>query len=232
MRPLHILTLPRLLGLPILTVIIACGGDTSNPAVDGGTHDGVKQQDALMQHDAAVQDSALDQDGAVLPVDSGQQDQGTADTGTADWPPPGPYHSGKTCTLPPCDPNGPVAVDLSGTWSQQLTTETCDCNAMVISMRPELQTGHVMTRTGLTNPRSGECVYDSDNPGQVVGVIKGNIMITCQVLPPEMNVTPVVESVMTFGDGTATGTAWTYLFDVPLPPATCSAKYAATMTRE
>lgn len=224
MRSRSSLSSAALLSLALAgAALAACGGD-STQALDAGVDhstpaDGAGQNDTGAQHDAAQ-------------VDVGQHDGGQGDTATGGWPPAGPFHSGKTCTLPACDTSGAATIDLSGTWSQELTTVSSDCNAMVINMKPELQAGHVMTKTGLSSPRTGECVYDSANPSVLVGVIKGNVMVTCQVMAAEMGVTPLVESVMTFGDGTATGTAVTYLFDVPLAPATCSASYTATMARE
>lgn len=208
-------------------VLVACGGGTEH-AIDAGV------DQAPAQQDVGAHDTGAPGDTSVPPqTDSGQADQGAqTDGNTGAWPPAGPFHSGKTCTLPACDTNGAATVDLSGTWSQTLTTTSCDCNSMVINMKTELQTGNVMNKTGLSSPRQGECVYDSTNTSLLVGVIKGNVMVTCQVMPAEMGVTPLVESVMTFGSGTATGTAVTYLFDVPLAPANCSANYTATMTKE
>jgi hypothetical protein len=215
-----------LLALAGAVALVACGGGgDSNPPVDAGA-------DHQPQADGAQSDGAAPHDAAPQSDAAGQQDTLQSDTATGGWPPAGPFHSGKVCALPACDTSGAVAVDLSGTWSQQLTTTSCNCSSMVINMKPELQTGHVMTKTGLQSPRTGECVYDSANPSTIIGVIKGNVMVTCQVMPVDTGVTPVVESVMTFGDGTATGTATTYLFDVPLAPANCAASYTATMTRE
>jgi hypothetical protein len=201
--------------------VVACGGGDS------------QAQDAGVDH--AAQADAVQSDGAqhdAVQVDAEQHDVLQSDTQTGGWPPAGPFHSGKVCTLPACDTNGAVTTDLTGNWTQVLTTTSCNCASIVISMRDELKTGNVMTKTGMQSPRTGECVYDSASPTTVIGVIKGNVMVTCQVQPAEQGVTPVVESVMTFGDGTATGTAVTYLFDVPLAPANCSANYTATMTRE
>ena len=207
-------------------VLVACGGGAEQPAVDAAV-----DSSPPLQQDAGARDTGAPGDTAAQ-TDAVQVDQGPADTQTGGWPPAGPFHSGKTCTLPACDTNGAVTVDLSGTWAQELTTVSSDCNALAINMKPELQTGHVMTKTGLSSPRQGECVYDSTNTSLIVGVIKGNVMVTCQVMPVDTGVTPVVESQMTFGSGTASGTAVTYLFDVPIPPANCKADYTATMTRE
>jgi hypothetical protein len=207
--------------------LVACGGGTEH-ASDAGVDQAPVQQDATARDSSTPNDTS-----PPPPVDAGQTDLGVQTDGNGGaWPPAGPFHSGKTCTLPACDTGGAATVDLTGTWSQQLTTTSCDCNALAISMKPELQNGHVMTKTGLASPRQGECVYDSTNTSLIVGVIKGNVMVTCQVMPAEQGVTPVVESVMTFGSGSATGTATTYLFDVPVPPAQCQATYAATMTKE
>jgi hypothetical protein len=211
--------------LTCAAALVACGND-SNQALDAGVDHATPAEDAGQSDTSAQHDTGAPQ------VDAGQNDVGQSDTTTGGWPPAGPFHSGKACALPACDTNGAVAADLSGTWTQALTTVSSDCNALAISMKPELQTGHVMTKTGLSSPRQGECVYDSTNTSLVVGVIKGDVMITCQVQPVDTGVTPVVESVMTFGSGSATGTAVTYLFDVPLNPANCSANYTVTMTRE
>jgi hypothetical protein len=155
-----------------------------------------------------------------------------ADAPAATWPPPTPYHSGKQCTLPPCDPQAAETTDLSGKWTQKITTNSQTCNPLVQSMKAELQKGHVETLTGQTFLRSGECIYDGKIGGTVVGVIKGNVLITCQVLPVDTGVTPVVESQITFSGATGTGPAWTYLFDVPLPPASCQANCTVDFQKE
>jgi hypothetical protein len=230
--PLLALLTLSLAGGPLLA---ACGG-SSNQGTDAAADQGTPPDDAGTQDVGTPNDRATDTlPGDVLPGDDGGQDAGT-DGGS--WPPPPPYHTGTSgatvqCTLPACDTNGAVTVDLSGTWTQVLTTTTTDCSAAIQAFKPQITPGHVTTNTGLSNTRAGECVYDSSNPGVVMGVIKGNVMVTCQIMPLDTGVTPVVESQMTFGDGTATGTAVTYLFDLPIViPNHCSANYTATMTRE
>jgi hypothetical protein len=172
------------------------------------------------------------------PADTAVQDAGTVDAPPADtgasgaWPPPGPYHNGKVCTLPACNPSGPETTDLSGTWTQTTTTESHTCNALLPTMDPRLQVGHVETVTGVIINRAGECVYQDTGGGTIVGVIKGNIMISCAVGPPQSGATPVTEGTVTFSGGTASGTGVVYLFDVPLPPATCQANGTVTLTRQ
>jgi hypothetical protein len=136
------------------------------------------------------------------------------------------------CALPPCDPKAPETTDLSGTWTQKITTTSQTCNPLAAAMKPQLQAGHVETLTGQTILRSGECVYRDAIGGTVVGVIKGNVMITCEALPPDTGVTPVVEGVVTFNGDTGGGPAWTYLFNVPLPPKNCQANCTIDVTRE
>jgi hypothetical protein len=99
-------------------------------------------------------------------------------------------------------------------------------------MDPRLQTGHVETTTGLSMPRSGECVYKDEIGGTLFGVIKGNVLISCESMEAENGVTPLVESEATFTGDSGEGTAWTFLFDVPLEPSTCQAEYTQTFVRE
>jgi len=158
-------------------------------------------------------------------------DVASVDAGSG-WPPAPPYHTGKQCSLPTCDPSGPETIDLSGTWTQSVTTNSQTCNSLARVMDPRLQPGHVETLKNQSIPRAGECVYKEKVGGTLVGVIKGNIMVTCEVMAVTSGVTPVVESQITFTGGVGTGPAWTYLFDVPLPPTNCQANCSATLTKE
>jgi hypothetical protein len=177
-----------------------------------------------------------------LPAPDGGEDPGSApdllpgDVGAPGdalaWPPPAPYHNGMQCTLPSCDPAAPETTDLSGTWTQQITTKSQTCSPLARAMKPQLQPGHVETLTKQSILRAGECVYRDAVGGTVVGVIKGNAMITCEVLPVDTGVTPVVEGLVTFNGDTGSGSAWTYLFNVPLPPSSCQANCTIDLTRE
>jgi hypothetical protein len=205
--------------------------------------------DSATSTDGAVVDQAVSVDHGIVPdlgatPDLGRDLQGAPDGGVdappvssdaqGAWPPPTPYHTGKLCSLPPCDPSGAETTDLSGTWTYSVTTNSQTCNLLARAMNKRLQPGNVETVTGQTFIRSGECLYKDKVGGTVTGVIKGNVMISCEVQPVVSGVTPVVESQVTFNGNTGSGTgpAWTYLFDVPVPPASCQANCTIDFTRE
>jgi hypothetical protein len=73
-----------------------------------------------------------------------------------------------------CDPKAAETTDLSGTWTQKITTKSQTCNPLARAMKNELQPGNVQTLTGQTILRAGECVYKGKIGGTVVSVIKGN----------------------------------------------------------
>jgi hypothetical protein len=225
--------------LIIVTPLLAAAcGDGSDPA-----------KDSAVVADQRVADQGIAPDQGAAPdhgttADQGQDAESPADLQAADvppvsgdgasaaWPPPTPYHKLKLCSLPPCDPSAPETTDLSGTWTQKITTQSQTCNPLAQAMKKELQPGNVQTLTGQTILRSGECVYKNKIGGPVVGVIKGNVMITCEVMPVTSGVTPLVEGQVTFNGNTGSGPAWTYLFDVPLPPSSCQANCTVDLKRE
>jgi len=210
-----------------LALIAACGGgDDSRGQTDA----------AAAQTDVAVVDTARPADVAAASDTGGGDvsvplDAAAVDTATGTWPPAPPWHTGKQCALPACDPAAAETVDLSGTWTQTLTTVSHTCNSLVATMDPRMQPGHVETAT-ISSPRAGECVYLDAVGGTIIGVIKDAVMITCEVYAAQQGVTPVVESQVEFSGDTASGQAWTYLFDVPLPPSECQATYTVTMERQ
>lgn len=227
----------KLISLLIPLAFAAACSDDSGPDPDGAVADQAVAGDQGSASDtgvAADQGAAPDvgQDAGSAPDLSSADSSTTADAQAAAWPPPTPFHNGKQCALPPCDPTAPETTDLSGTWTQKITTKSQTCNPLAAAMKPQLQAGHVETLTGQTILRAGECVYRDKLGGTVVGVIKGKVMITCEELPPDSGVTPVVEGVVTFNGNTGSGPAWTYLFNVPLPPATCQANCSTELTRE
>lgn len=214
----------RLLLAMTLMVSASCGSDDSAPSKDGAVADQGIAPDVNAAPDQGQAPDAL-QVAADAPPATGDAAQGA-------WPPPTPYHSGKACALPPCDPNGPETTDLSGKWTQKITTVSQTCNPLARTMNKRLQPGNVETLTGQSFLRAGECLYGDKIGGTVIGVIKGNVMIICQVMPVVSGVTPLVEGQITFSGNTASGPAWTYLFDVPLPPANCQANGTVDLTRE
>lgn len=213
----------------ISLLLAAACGSSADPAKDSAVdHHPVADRQAA---DRGLPDRGPtpDQRQADLARDAAQ---GSREAASASWPPPTPYHTLKACTLPPCDPKAPEATDLSGTWTQKITTKSQTCNALARALKKELQPGNVQTLTKQTILRAGECVYKDTIGGTIVGVIKGNVMITCEVLPVDSGVTPIAEGQVTFNGATGSGPAWTYLFDVPLPPATCQANCTIDMIRE
>jgi hypothetical protein len=218
-----------------LMLAAACG-DSSDASKDSAVADqGIADQSTADQGAApdlgVAPDSSQD---AASPPDLQPADAPpvASDVTNATWPPPTPYHKGKLCALPPCDPKAAETADLSGTWTQKITTKSQTCNPLARAMKKELQPGNVQTLTGQTILRAGECVYKGKIGGTVVGVIKGNVMITCEVLTVTAGVTPIAEGQVTFSGNTGSGPAWTYLFDVPLPPSSCQASCTIDMKRE
>jgi hypothetical protein len=226
----------RLIFVMTLSMSISCGDDSTatkdqSVSVDqGGSVDQGAASDQGEEPDLGLDPDAA-ADAAVADVAVADAPVTTTDAKTT-WPPPTPYHKGKQCTLPACDPKAKETTDLSGKWTQKVTTNSQTCNQLVRAMKPQLQKGHVDTLTGQTFVRAGECIYKNKVGGTVVGVIKGNVMITCEVLPPDTGVTPLVESQITFSGATGTGPAWTYLFDVPLPPSSCQANCTVDFKKE
>jgi hypothetical protein len=214
----------RLLASFSLLLTAACGS-SAEPAADAA-HPVADRQ--APDRGAPDQSSAPDQTRADLARDRSP----ASPEASAAWPPPIPYHNLKVCSLPPCDPKAPEVTDLSGSWTQKITTKSQTCNALAQAMKKELQPGNVQTLTGQKILRAGECIYKDAIGGKVVGVIKGNVMITCEVLPVDSGVTPIAEGQVTFNGSTGSGPAWTYLFDVPLPPVTCQANCTIEMLRE
>ena len=220
---------------PLLVLVLGagvglggCGGDDSGGGLADAAPDSPTVTDAPAAADRAAAESAPQDAGAidVLPADASAADA------SGPWPPPGPYHNGKVCTLPACDTNGAETTDLSGTWTRALTTVSHNCNALAASLDQRFQTGYVDTMTGIVIYRDGECVYKDAVGGTLVGVIKGNVLVMCEVQPVESGVTPVVEATITLSGGTGTGTGTSYLFDMPLPPANCQVDGTVTVTRE
>ena len=213
----------------LFATVSACGSGGSG----GGQDDA-----APAQSDAAVVDTTPADRAPVIQQDTGggvdvavPVDTASTDTATGPWPPAGPWHTGKVCTLPACNAAAAETTDLSGNWLATMTTESQNCNALVATMDPRMQVGHVETTTE-TFPRAGECIYNDVVGGTIVGVIKGNVMIYCEVLPAQSGVTPILELQQTFTGNTSGGQGWTYLFDMPLPPSECQAIYTVTQQRQ
>ncbi len=223
----------------LVALVLASPGCSDDTKATPNYDSAVTRDQSAADHSAAGSEAkAADQKAAVEA--STTADAKTGDKGsTGAWPPPTPYHNGKACALPACDPKGAVTVDLSGKWTQKITTVSSDCNALAVAARDELKPGHVQTLTGQEMVRSGECIYKGSVGGTVFGVIKGNVMISCEVLPGEPTglggvVTPVVEGQVTFTSNKGTGSAWTYLFDLPAitPPTNCKANFTAEFIHE
>ena len=215
-------------------VLLSCGDDSGTSKKDTGVTDQAVSVDQAVSDQAGSGDQTLSDQGSDLATADTMLDAPpvVSDTNSSTWPPPTPYHQGKQCALPTCDPKAQETTDLSGKWTQKVTTNSQTCNPLVRSMKPQLQKGHVETLTGQTLHRAGECIYKEKVGGTIVGVIKGNVMITCEVLPVDTGVTPVVESQITFSGSKGAGPAWTYLFDVPLAPSTCQANCTVDFKRE
>jgi hypothetical protein len=136
-----------------------------------------------------------------------------------------------SCTLPACDTGATETVDLSGTWTQTLVTQSHTCNSMVETFNPSMVPGAEQV-SDLSYPRQGECVYADTIGGTVVGVIKGNILVICQVMPPQSGVTAVIEGVITFSGTTGSGPVTSYLFGVPIAPSECEAHFQSTLVKQ
>lgn len=227
----------RLLAIVTPLLLATACTDSSDPAKDGAAGDqraadqGIARERGIARDQEITADQGQDT-GSPTDLHAADAVSAIADAPSATWPPPPPYHKLKLCSLPPCDPYAPETTDLSGSWTQTITTTSQTCNPLARAMKKELQPGNVQTLTGQTILRAGECVYKNKIGGTVVGVIKGNLMITCEVLPATSGVTPLVEGQVTFNGDAGSGPAWTYLFDVPLPPSSCQANCTIDLTRE
>ena len=206
----------RFLTIPLISCVFAVGCG-SGGADDDDSADAAQTIDAIPSTDTPP---APDAPPAI-----------DATPDATPWPPEGPFHDGKSCTLPECDTEAEEVPDLSGTWTQTLTTVSHNCDPAVEAINPKLVPGHVETMTGLSMARDGECLYSDTIGGTLFGVIKNGIAVSCQVLPAEMGVTPVTEGITTFEGDEGSGTATTFLFDIPVF-GDCSADYTVTFERE
>lgn len=166
-------------------------------------------------------------------VDGGtQQDSGTtADAGSSDWPPTTPWFAGTTCNLPACNANAAETINVTGTWTEDLTTDSHTCNKLLETFDPRMKPGNVVT-SDTAYIQKGECLYSDQVGGTVNGVIKGHTAITCSVEPPQQGVTIVATGVITFNGNSATGEITGHLSGVPLAPKECEVKYTTAQTKK
>jgi len=182
-----------------------------------------------------IEDSSLPQDGAALDPggSDGMEDSGTnPDASGEDWPPSTPWWEKKKCLLPACDPQAPMELDLTGLWTQTLTAIRHDCNPVVETLKPEIKPGTVTTKKDQSFVVQGTCAYD--RPGGVVtGVLKGDTMINCILMPPEQGVTAMPTGWLTFDGDQAAGKSTVHLYGIPLlQPTDCSIEYDVAYVRQ
>lgn len=173
----------------------------------------------------------------TAPLDPGPTD-GTEDSGPGsdipaeEWPPSEPWWGTKVCKLPACDAGAPAGIDLSGLWTQTLTARSHDCNVVVETLKPEIKPGAVTTKKDQTFTVQGTCAYDKPG-GTVTGVLKGDTMINCIVMPPEQGVTAMPSGWITFDGGTGAGKSTVRLYGIPvLKPTDCTVEYDVAYTRQ
>jgi hypothetical protein len=199
-------------------------------ACGSGRSTGGQDASVPVQSDANAVDTASS-DGTP-PGDAAPGDAAPGDTAPGPWPPSPPFHSGRVCVLPTCDPAGAETFDLSGTWAETMVTQSTTCNALVGLQDPRMKVGHSET-TQETYVRAGECIYKDAIGGTIVGVIKDNVMAYCEVQPVDQGVTPIIEIFQTFTGDSSTGQGWIYLFDIPIiTPADCQADYEVSSQRQ
>jgi hypothetical protein len=187
----------------------------------------VPTQDPDPMPDTAL-DPVEDEVSAEVAVDPGAGEETTADT----WPPSDPWWGEKACKLPACDPGAPAGIDLSGLWTQTLTAVKHDCNPMVETLKQEIKPGKVTTKKDQSFAVQGTCTYDKPG-GTVTGVLKGDTMVNCILMPPEQGVTAMPTGWLTFDDGKATGKSTVHLYGIPmLQPTNCSVEYDVTYVRQ
>ena len=152
------------------------------------------------------------------------------------WPPTSPWHSVKTCLLPTCDPAMVLPFDYSGNWTVTTTTVSTTCNLFVQMADPRFEVGDV--HTGNPHPLNfvGGCDYKPGGTTDQMGTFVSNVEVTCEVQSRPLDTTSVEISIMEFQDnGTATGTATVYLYDIPgyalQPYNQCQIQMNVAMTR-
>lgn len=248
--------------LAILLAMASCGGDdggggtdsgsgrdlASDPspadpgAPDPGFPDTVGADSGPVDPGAPPLDPGFDPGSADLVspdpgFDPGQRDPGvdpgvTSDVPEESWPPLEPWWGTKECRLPPCDPGATPGIDLSGLWTQTLTAVRHDCNPLVETLKPEIKPGTVTTNRDQSFTVQGTCTYSGPG-GTVTGVLKGDTMINCILMPPEQGVTAMPTGWITFDGGTGAGKSTVHLYGIPmLKPTDCSIEYDVAYVRQ
>ncbi len=128
-----------------------------------------------------------------------------------DWPPSDLWYAGEVCNLPSCDAEGPICFDPSGTWTRTLRTTGGNCSAGMAAIDQRVNIGNVdVTQYQLGT--QGQCDY-KDGPGSVVmGVVHGNIEITCDINEQAAGSMSLETSVLTFDGDRAVGEAKVFIF--------------------
>lgn len=163
--------------------------------------------------------------------DTGVNDGGTQDAGSGEWPPSTPWFSGTACRLPACNSDAAETINITGTWSQEFTTDSHTCDTRLEQVDVRLKPGNVWT-SDVVFVQQGECLYGDVAGGTVTGVIKGRTAITCHVEPPVSGVTIVETGWSTFDGATAAGETVDHLTGAPLPPAECEVNFAAKLIKK
>jgi hypothetical protein len=172
-----------------------------------------------------------------VPADPGAPDLAgdpgaNTDVPVEEWPPSEDWWGTKVCKLPACDPGAPAGIDLSGLWTQTLKAKKHNCNASVEIFKPEIKAGTVTTKKDQSFMVQGTCTYDKPG-GTVTGVLKGDTMINCIVMPPEQGVAAMPTGWLAFDGDTATGESTVHLHGIPmLQPPNCDIEYDVTYVRQ
>lgn len=197
------------------------GAPPSDPGADPGRDEGTLP-------DPGDDPGPVDPGLSDLPGDSGP----VQDVPAEEWPPKEPWWGNKECRLPACDPGAPQDIDLSGLWTQTLTAVRHDCNPLVETLKPEIKPGTVTTKPDQTFTVQGTCTYSGPG-GTVTGVLKGDTMINCILMPPEQGVTAMPTGWITFSNGTGSGKSTVHLYGIPmLQPSNCSIEYDVAYARQ
>ena len=173
----------------------------------------------------------------TVPIDPGTPDAADdpgpgSDVPAEECPPACPCGRTEVCQLPSCDDGSPSGLDLSVLWTQTLTAIEHDCNPVVETLKPEIKPGAVTSKKDQVFSVQGTCAYDKPG-GTVTGVVKGDTMINCIVMPPEQGVTAMPSGWIAFDGGTGTGKSTVRLYGIPvLKPTDCTVEYDVAYTRQ
>lgn len=203
------------------------------PSVDGDLATEEAPEQIAEEELQAEEEAVSDGDNETAEEQVAENNESTeVESETEKWPPEDPWWGVKVCNLPACDTGATVEVDLSGKWTQKLTALSHTCNPLIETIKTDIKPGAVTTKADQIFTLGGNCVYDAPG-GTLTGVIHGDIMINCIIMPPSSGVTAMPTGWVKFTGNTGEGKSTVHLYDIPaLQPSTCTVEYKVEYTRQ